>query len=90
MIIWHIDDLKISHVDPKAVDEVISLLQAEFRQEGPLTVNLGWLHNYLGMILDFSIPGKVEIQMYDYIDKMLADLPSNMDGVVRTTLHQNS
>ena len=39
MIIWHIDDLKISHVDPKAVDEVISLLQAEFRQEGPLTVN---------------------------------------------------
>ena len=39
MIIWHIDDLEISHVDPKAVDEVISLLQAEFGQEGPLTMN---------------------------------------------------
>ena len=37
-IIWHIDDLKISHTDSTAVDEVIDLLCNEFRQEGPLTV----------------------------------------------------
>ena len=37
-IIWHIDDLKISHADPTAVEEVIDLLCDEFGQEGPLTV----------------------------------------------------
>ena len=37
-IIWHIDDLKISHVDSVVVDEVISLLCNEFGQEGPLNV----------------------------------------------------
>ena len=89
MIIWHIDDLKISHVDHTAVDEVICLLRDKFRQAGPLTVNQGWLHDYLGMILDFSIPGKVQIQMYDFIDKMLADLPCDMDGVARTPVAEH-
>ena len=83
-IVWHIDDLKISHIDSNAVDEVIGLLHDEFGQEGPLTVTRGKIHDYLGMTLDFSIPQKVQIQMYDFIDKMLADLPIDMDGTART------
>ena len=83
-IVWHIDDLKISHTDPKAVDQVIGLLCNEFGQEGPLTITRGKMHDYLGMTLDFSIPQKVQIQMYEFIDKMLADLPTDMDGTART------
>ena len=83
-IVWHIDDLKISHIDSNAVDEVIGLLHDEFGQEGPLTVTRGKIHDYLGMTLDFSMPQKVQIQMYDFIDKMLADLPVNMDGTAWT------
>ena len=63
-IVWHIDDLKISHIDPKAVDQVIGLLHDEFGQEGPLTVTRGKIHDYLGMTLVFSILQKVQIQMY--------------------------
>ena len=83
-IVWHIDDLKISHTDPKAVDQVIELLRDEFGQEGPLTVTRGKIHDYLGMTLDFSIPQKVQIHMYEFIEKMLADLPPDMDGMART------
>ena len=83
-IIWHIDDLKISHVDSTAVDNVISLLHNEFGQEGPLTVTRGLVHDYLGMTLDFKILQKVQIQMFDFIDKMLKDLPADMDGTART------
>ena len=82
-IIWHIGDLKISHTDPTAVDEVIRLLHDEFGQEGPLTVTWGWVHDYLGMTLDFSIPQKVQVHMYEFIDKMLDDLPTDMDGTAR-------
>jgi hypothetical protein len=30
--------------------------------------------------LDYSEKGKVKIKMLDYVDKMLADLPAEMDG----------
>ena len=83
-IVWHIDDLKISHIDSNTVDQVIGLLHDEFVQEGPLTVTRGKIHDYLGMTLDFSIPQKVQIHMYDFIDKMLADLPIDMDGTAQT------
>eukprot|EP00978_Attheya_sp_CCMP212_P025924 scaffold84285_cov36-Attheya_sp.AAC.1 len=84
-IVWHVDDLKISHaVDFKAVTGVIDQLQAAFGTETPITVKQGKIHDYLGMTLDFSSPGKVRVTMIDYIKNMLADLPSNMDGAAAT------
>ena len=47
-------------------------------------VTRGLVHDYLGMTLDFKIPQKVQIQMFDFIDKMLKDLPADMDGTART------
>jgi len=83
-IVWHVDDLKISHVDSKAVTGVIDQLQAAFGTETPITVKRGKIHDYLGMTLDFSSPGKVRVTMIDYIKNMLADLPSDMDGIAAT------
>ena len=41
-------------------------------------------HDYLGMTLDFSIDGKVQIRMEDYIRTMLAALPEEMPGMAAT------
>jgi hypothetical protein len=79
-ILWHVDDLKISHVDPSVVTEVIKQLEDEFGKEASLTVTRGKKHDYLGMTIDYSTPGKVKIGMVDYIDKMLAELPEDMSG----------
>jgi hypothetical protein len=49
-IIWHVDDLKISHIDSKVADHIIAMLEAEFGREAPLTVRRGKVHDYLGMI----------------------------------------
>jgi hypothetical protein len=38
------------------------------------------VHDYLGMMLDFSVEGKVKVIMKDYIQDMLDELPSDMDG----------
>jgi hypothetical protein len=48
-IIWHVDDLKISRIDSKMVDDVIILLEGEFGKEAPLTVTRGNMHDFLGM-----------------------------------------
>ena len=34
--------------------------------------------------MDYSAKGKVKISMYDYIDKLLTELPSDMNGAVKT------
>ena len=40
-ILWHVDDLKISHVKPNVVTKVIKQLEAEFGIEAPLTKTCG-------------------------------------------------
>jgi hypothetical protein len=80
-IVWHVDDLKISHEDPAVVSGVIDQLSGEFGKEAPLTVNRGKVHDYLGMTLDFSVKGKVKIGMVQYVKNMLAELPDDMGGV---------
>jgi hypothetical protein len=83
-VLWHIDDLKISHVDPKVVTSILVQLSLEFGTAAPLTVHRGKLHEYVGMTLDFSTPKKIKVLMNDYIDKVLLDLPDDMSGTAPT------
>ena len=51
-IIWHVDDLKISHKDSAAVDKIIASLKLEYRKVGEMTVRRGkkllfWKVKYL-------------------------------------------
>ena len=62
-LVWHVDDMKISHVDNKVVNDFINKLEQEFGKEAPLTTRRGKIHDCLGMTLDFSLPGKVQIRM---------------------------
>ena len=57
MVVWHVDDIKISHVDEQVVDDIITHLNQEFGVRDPLTVSDGQVHDYLGMIFDYSVPG---------------------------------
>ena len=83
-LVWHVDDMKISHAESTVVDRIINLLEVEFSKEAPLTIRRGKIHDYLGMTLDFSLDGKVQINMEDYIRKMLAEFPDDMAGVATT------
>jgi len=83
-VIWHVNDLKISHIDPTVVNDVIKKLEGKFGQESPLVTSQGKTIEYLGMCIDYTMKGKVKILMYNYIDKMLAELPSDMNEVSTT------
>jgi hypothetical protein len=79
-IVWHVDDLKISHMCSKVVTEIIEMVGKEFGNHKPLTVQRGLLHDYLGMTIDLSVKGKVMITMIDFIEKMLEEIPEDMNG----------
>ena len=84
-IVWHVDDLKISHVDRDVVSDVISQLSDKYETtptglKTPLTINRGKKHEYLGMLLDYTTDGKVIIDMREYIKKILEELPHSFRG----------
>ena len=39
MVVWHMDDLKVSHVDNKLMENFIELMEAEFSKETLLTIS---------------------------------------------------
>ena len=72
---FHVDDLLSSHVDPKVNDEFAIWLNDRYGAIKPCTIVRGKKHRYLGMLLDFSYPGKVKIRMDEYVEKMINEFP---------------
>ena len=87
-ISWHVDDLKSSHMDPKVNDEFHQWLQQEYGQVKEITATRGKKHVYLGMLLDYSEPGKVKIDMKDYVKDMLEEFPVKLKGLVTSVANE--
>ena len=83
-ILWHVDDLKISHVSSSVVDNVLEMLKTEYGKVGELSITRGKIHDYLGMTLDFSNDNQIIVDMEKYFDGVLEDLPDDMDGYAST------
>ena len=77
-ILWHVDDIRTSHRDPKVVTTIIDIISHVYGRDSPLTVACGKFHEYLGMTIDLSEKGKINFTMYDYISDMLEELPENL------------
>ena len=50
----------------------------------PLTTTCRMVLEYLGMTLDYTTRNIVKISMYEYVDKMLTELPTDMNGAAKT------
>jgi len=62
-------------------NHVIDKLNKKFREYSPLSTGTGKKYEYLGMTFDYMTKGKVTLSMYEYIDKMLTELPEDMNRV---------
>jgi Reverse transcriptase (RNA-dependent DNA polymerase) len=81
-ITWHVDDLKSSHQDPKVNDEFHKWLDTKYGDNkiGKVKAVRGNKHEYLGMILDYSNKGELQLDMKSYIKKMLDEFPEQVTG----------
>ena len=76
----NIDDLKISHMEKRVLDHVIDKLNKKFGEYSPLSTSTGKKRisrNDVGLY----DKRKGYAIMYEYIGKMLTELPSDMNGV---------
>jgi hypothetical protein len=74
-IVWHVDDLKISHVDPNVVTTIIKQLELKY---GAMSITRGAKHTYVGINFEFNKNGTVQIEMHDYIKECIDEFPEEI------------
>ena len=67
-VVWHVDNLKISHRDPWEVTKMVIFLSKIY---GDVKIQWGKKLDYLGMQLDYTTPGKVKISMVPYVQNII-------------------
>ena len=70
--------MKMYHVMQEVLEDLLTSLNKEFGKEAPLMVTWGETHNYLGMAIDYTIPGKVKITMLDFVQGVLDECPEDL------------
>ena len=75
-VCFHVDDGKISHIDPDVNTEFLEVLRKEYESifedgTGAMKITRGHVHEYLGMKLDFAVKGEVQVTMFDHIDELI-------------------
>ena len=78
-VCWHVDDLKISHVDSTVVDNILQHLEEYYVKVTQMTNTQVKVHNYMGMVLDFIKKGKVRVTMPNNIQSIIETAPTEMD-----------
>jgi hypothetical protein len=79
---WHMYDLMISHTSNEAISQFLRVLKDIYGDN--LAENTGKVHDYLGMIFDFSDRDKVKINMTKYLSKVIAYFPEEIIGKTAT------
>ena len=70
-VTWHIDDLKVSHVNSFQNTKFIAYLATIHRDS--ITVHGGKVHDYLGMDFNFATDGIEQISMITYTSKIITN-----------------
>ena len=75
-ILWHVDDLNISHASQDVIDSILDDLNETYGKEAPLTFTKGKVHEYLSMTIDYSMDGKIMFIMDRYVMEILDEVPA--------------
>ena len=81
-ILWHVDDLKISHVDPDVVTDMIKTIDKDFGQEAPIKVRRGKMLDYVdGMLVDLPVDmaGESATPAADHLFQVNTNDPIKLD-----------
>ncbi|MGL5934919.1 MAG: reverse transcriptase domain-containing protein, partial [Cetobacterium sp.] len=82
-ICFHVDDCKVSHIDPQVNDDLELQLRKEYEYimedgSGKMKVHRGKVHEYLGMTLDYTEKQVCQVSMPKFIDEVLNDFKKIM------------
>ena len=90
-VLWHVDDMKISHKMPDVVTSFMEYIKKKYGSIGKVKITRGKKHEYLGMTLDYLEPKKVKIDKTKYVkNDMITEFPdADMQGTSVTPANDN-
>ena len=74
-------DLKISHIDSKVVTGLIDYLKSIY---GKVHRSREKKHDYLGMWLNYSKDGEVQVSMEQFLCDVISELPEETSKTTQT------
>ena len=80
-IAWYVDDMKISHADPKVVSTIIDKIELKFDK---MTVTRGREHVFLGMKIRYTGERTAVITMRQYLEEALAECGMDITREAKT------
>ena len=72
------DKLIVSHKDQCVLNNFIEALNDKFGKGKKLEEIKGVVHDYLGLTVDFSLPGKVVFSMFSYLEDIIVEAPLDL------------
>ena len=72
------DDLIVSHMDQRVLDNFIEALNKKFGKEKKLEETKVLVHDHLGLTIDFLLPLKVLFSMFDYLEDIVVEAPLDL------------
>ena len=82
MIRWHVDDLMISHLSQDKTMKVVQGIKDLYGEN--LRETVGTVHDYLGMMFDYSFTREARINMWDYLGRVIKEFPEEITGKCAT------
>ena len=79
---WHVDDLMISHVSQDKIMKVVQGIKEIYGEN--LAETFGTVHDYLGMMFDYSFAKEVRVNMRDYLRNVIKEFPEEITGTCAT------
>ena len=77
-IMWHMDDLKVSHKDPFQIT-MYAIYHTKFFGKN-IMVKHGKVNDFLGIDWDYSKKGVVKVSMIKYISNIIKEFPETIIG----------
>ena len=75
-VVWHVDDLKVSHINRFEITKFAGYGSIIY---GKLTVHSKKVYDYLGIYIDYSEQGTVNLFVIKYLDIVVQYLPDHWE-----------
>ena len=75
---FHVNDLKSSHVNSKVNDEFAKWLEMKCSEHGKVKTHHGKVLNHPGMTFNYSKKGKVKVDMMSHVEDMSNKFPKKL------------
>ena len=88
-VVWHIDNMTILHFKPTVVARILYVLNSKYEKLKPIERHCRKVYDHLGITMGYYIPGKVSINMADYIKKVISNSRKDMTGTATAPAGRN-